>query len=182
MSRAAARLTLAAILLTTTAVAGAQQPSFMAGTRLRLRNHCQPSSPRAPCRSLIGEVRSTQGDTLLLREDDGHDHSLLLAPTARVDVSGGTRGHALAGLGLGTLAGIGIGLAASESCNSHATEGNYCAFWYIVTVPSGAVAGLLIGALARSERWDAVARPGTALRLEPAVFPTGLALSAQLQF
>ena len=183
MSPVVVRLTLAAALFGAQVLAGAQLPPLVPGSRLRIHDYCEPPSLAQSCHTLIGELHSSLGDTLLLRDTSGHDHQLLLTSTTAIDVSDGTYGHALAGLGVGFLFGLGTGLALSESCRGSATgESNACGIWYLITVPTWALGGLITGVLIRTERWRPVQGPNTTLKLEPTLSPTGLALTARLQF
>ncbi len=72
----------------------------------------------------------------------------------RVDVSTGKRGHFWVGLGSGTLVGLGAGLAVSSSCDCGGSIERGVAgagIWL-----GGTVAGAVIGALWKSERWTQV--------------------------
>ena len=177
------RLVLVAILLAAPRLPGAQLPTLAPGTRLRIHNTCEPSSGAPSCASVIAALRTVHGDTLLLTDAGGEDRPLPFTAAMALDTSAGIHGHALAGLGLGTLVGLGAGLAISETCHSSTSdELDLCALWYVVTVPTGAIAGLIGGALVRTERWRPIHPVGVSMHLSPMISPTTLALRARLAF
>ena len=55
-----------------------------------------------------------------------------------------------------------------------------CGLVYVFTVPAGAALGTLVGALIRTERWEAVSEPTTSLHVWP--LPTPATVSLEIHF
>ena len=163
-------------------VAAGQETFVSPGERIRVKHACEGDAKPAPCQPVVGKVRAVEGDTIVLDQDGDGERRLVLGPAAQVELSGGRHGHALAGLGLGILAGVAVGVIGDQSCRSSSTEPEWCAFWYVFTVPSGALLGVITGALTKSEKWRTVKQPTARLELLPAVTPDGVALSGRVRF
>lgn len=158
---------LAALLIT--AVAGpatAQEPGPQPGTRLRLTLPCdqlaQPSGARrASCRT-EGILVHTRGDTILITEA-GDSARYRLATVAKLEQLRGRRAHRLAGALMGLVVGAGVTYAVlssggstavcDQSANQDALEGTECAALVAAGGLGGAVLGLGVGSLIKSERW-----------------------------
>jgi hypothetical protein len=173
---------LGALLLASAGSMTAQESIVSPGERIRVKHACEGDAKPAPCKPVIGKVRAVEGDTIVLDQDGDGERRLVLGPAASVELSGGRHGHALAGLGLGILAGVAVGAIGDQSCRSSSSEPEWCAFWYVFTVPSGALIGVITGALTKSEKWRTVSRPTARFQVLPGVTPDGVGLSGSLRF
>ena len=121
------------------------------GTRVRVTVREDGSERR-----LVGPLRTFDSEALALTTEDGGERlSLPRANITRIEVSRGSRSHA----GKGFLVGAVLGLAAIAVVEA-AHGDNYEApdnYGLIVagSVAGGALVGAGIGALMRSERWEA---------------------------
>src|SRR5690606_9796590 len=156
-------LLLVVLLLVGALPASGQQ--LVLGSRLRIRTPC-PSQPG--CAPVVGTLLSQSGSDLVLADVEGATHDVRLGPASTVEVFRGRRGHALTGLGIG--AGIGALISLSRNCLAD------CDLRLIVLTAGGALDGVIIGALIRSDRWTPVVRPTMAA----GGFTGGLALGARL--
>lgn len=83
-------------------------------------------------------------------------------------------------LGIGSLVGLGAGAALTSGCKRGGSDDELCGLNYVYAVPAGAAVGALIGALSRTERWEAVSMPwAPALHLWPQTGGTAVALSVR---
>jgi hypothetical protein len=58
-------------------------------------------------------------------------------------------------------------LASGCTQGGRGEDNDLCNLYYLVTVPAGAGLGALLGALVRTERWEAVTAPGASLQVWP---------------
>jgi len=150
----------------------AQHAPVSPGTRVRI---VAPSVARD---QLVGTIRATGKDTLVLDvADRASPFALPFARVETLEVSRGRHSHTLQGLGVGFLIGAVVGAAAGSSC-----EGDWVcpgpAGGALVLGVVAAVPGAVIGALARSERWESVPLD----RMSVTGGPSGLALALSLRF
>ena len=133
------------------------RPSLATGQRVRI------TSLNRGIVQKTGDLLYSRGDSLGLRMN-GSDMAGVLpwSLLERIDVSGGTRRHALHGLGIGFLAGslIGVSARAQSDC---AWGADVCSVEEVnkaaAAITGGVVMGLLglgIGALIKTERWTSI--------------------------
>jgi hypothetical protein len=131
-----------------------QSPStspLTTGTRVRVT-----ARGDGPERRLVGPLRTFDGEALTLIPEGSADHVTVPRETiTRIEVSRGSRSRA----GRGALIGAVLGLAAIAIAESTRGE-NYEApdnYGLIVagSIAGGAVVGAGVGALMRSEKWEA---------------------------
>lgn len=132
------------------------------GARIRVSRPCVPGEY---CPLLNGRFVSWHGSTVRLTAGDGDQREVEVVPGSKVEVFRGSRGHAVTGLLVGTLAGGVIGAVAAKDCDQTGTYlDGVCGGASIVGgVLLGALGGLAIGAFSRSERWDPVTPPALSL-------------------
>jgi hypothetical protein len=138
---------------------------------------------------LKGQVGAISADTLLLRQADGDGNTLNtaipLGSIAQLDVSRGRRSHWVRGLVIGTVMGAAAGAAigaASRDENDWLVLTEVTALYgAMVFAPIGGGVGLIVGALARTERWETVPldRVGPHIARGPG---GGLSLGARVTF
>jgi len=158
---------LCSLVLVGTLSLGAQQPN--PGARIRVSRSCPLGEH---CALLDGQFVSWRGSTLTLTDGELGDREVEVLPGSTVEVYRGSRGHALSGLVIGTVTGGVIGAVAASSCEDAGLEeslvAGVCAGSSLVGgVLFGALGGLLVGALIRTERWDAVTPPALSLGMLP---------------
>jgi hypothetical protein len=169
-------LTLLAFLLPRTLV-HAQGSTVPPGTRVRVQLPCGATDTGRPCGTVVGRLLAPTGDSLLLEDAHGVTRRIDLATGSRVERSAGYRRHTLLGLGLGTLVGLGTGALLYSGCTTGGEDDGFCGFYYLGAVPAGAVVGAVVGALIRTERWEAVSAPATTLHVWPLPGRTTVALT-----
>jgi hypothetical protein len=149
-SRVALTSVAVAVLFTDVPPLRGQGPSGEIGSRLRVSVADQPE--------LVGTVLGRRDSILYLgraSNANGVPDTIGIEQAAirRVEVSHGTRGHALPGMLIGGAAGAGLG-AAIFACN-HCFGGSVPGA--ILGGGSGLLIGGVLGALTRSERWVPIA-------------------------
>lgn len=169
-------LTLLALLLLRTPV-HAQGSAVAPGTRVRVQPRCTGTDAGRPCRAVVGRLLAPIGDGLLVEDAHGVTRRIDLATGSRVERSAGYRRHTLLGLGLGSLVGLGAGALLYSGCTTGGEDDGFCGFYYLATVPGGAALGTVVGALTRTERWEAVSAPTTTLHVWPLPGRTTVALT-----
>lgn len=169
-------LTLLAFLLPRTPV-HAQGSTVQPGTRVRVQPPCGATDTGRPCRTVVGRLLAPTGDSLLIEDAHGVTRKIDLATGSRVERSVGYRRHTLLGLGLGSLVGLGAGALLYSGCTTGGEDDWLCGFYYFATVPAGAALGTVVGALTRTERWEAVSAPATTLHVWPLPGRTTVALT-----
>jgi hypothetical protein len=176
-------LFLLAILLAGTLPLGAQQ--LNPGARIRVSRPC---STGEFCALLDGRLVSWHGSTLTLSDGDRGDREVEVLPGSTVEVFRGSHGHALTGLLIGTVTGGVVGALAASSCDDGWDESLGAALvssWCTGAVVAGgillgALGGVLVGAVIRTERWDAVVPPSSSLSL--GMLPNGRGVGLRWQF
>jgi hypothetical protein len=159
-------LTLLALLLPRMAL-NAQASALPPGTRVRVQPPCGATDTVRPCRAVMGRLLAPTGDGLLIEDAHGVMRRIDLPTGSRFERSAGYRRHTLLGLGLGSLVGLGTGALLVSGCTKGGSDDELCGLYYLFTVPAGAALGTLVGALTRTERWEAVPAPATALYVWP---------------
>lgn len=159
-------LTLLACLLLRTPV-HAQESSVPPGTRVRVQRPCGATDTGRPCGAVVGRLLAPAGAGLLIEDAHGLTRRVDLATGSRLERSAGYRRHTLLGLGLGSLVGLGTGALLYSGCTTGGEDDGLCGFYYLAAVPAGAALGTVVGALMRTERWDAVSAPATTLHIWP---------------
>ncbi len=136
-----------------------QGPPIETGSRIRV------TAPALGVDKLVGH--SVEADATQVRvqvEDQAAPLTISLADVTRFEVSQGRKSNALKGLGFGAVIGVSTGavlglLASSGESYDNPCEGNTvaCAAVGAAAVGvTGALVGLGIGALTKSERWEDV--------------------------
>lgn len=145
------------LLLAAPAAGRAQQ--LQPGSRIRVNRPCNPGEF---CPSVTGHYLATSGSVLTLREGADGERKVELLPGSSIDVFRGSRSHALLGLGIGAGLGILGGVLLTDDCVEEASQSpiaGICGANLIVAVPVGALLGLLVGSMARTERWERMTDP-----------------------
>ena len=134
------------------------------GSRIRVRGPCGIGEHCVP---VTGSYVAWNGTTLTLRDGQGAQRQHEIRPASTVEVARGSRGHALAGLAFGAGLGLIVGVIAADDCANElelSPVAGLCGGTYVVGgVGVGALTGLLVGALMKSERWDRLSAPTTAM-------------------
>jgi hypothetical protein len=129
------------------------------GRLARLDVLCAADTQR-PCERIVGRVEAWNADSLTLRLDARDTRRVAWMDVREVALDNGTRGHAGTGFLIGTGVGILAGVLARSDCLKGAGEyGGLCDLSYLVTVPAGALLGTIIGAVARTPKWEVVPIP-----------------------
>jgi hypothetical protein len=134
---------------------------------------------------VVGRVVAPDGEggphELLVEDVDGARHRIALPTGGRIERSSGYRRHTLLGLGIGSLVGLGAGAVLTSGCRRGGSDDELCGLHYAYAVPAGATLGALIGALSRTERWEAVPMASASgLRLWP--FPNRTTVALTVSF
>src|SRR5512134_3154764 len=136
------------------------------GSRVRLARPCADAAPASGvCAPILGTLVSWSGNTILVRDGAGQEHSFRADRSVRVSV-GRERRRTLLGLGIGAAVGLATGFALAESCkNDPVTDDpELCNLGYLAVLPGGGL-GALIGSRIRSTSWVSVPMGDTALEL-----------------
>lgn len=119
---------------------------------------------RDSARPYVGILRSYDGDMATLESPDGPQITLPLSPSARLEISRGTRSHAGQGAAIGTLVGaVGLAVAGAANCSNDdgffdIGPGECAAAGALLGGAAGALVGLVIGSNQHSESWVEVDR------------------------
>jgi hypothetical protein len=114
---------------------------------------CSP----AGCEQSTGVLLERRGDSLLVAGPDGRVGVMRWTAADRVEMRAGVRRHTLLGGFVGALVGLGAGALLSESCSVETSDN--CSWAYPAGAGAGALLGLAVGTVFRSERWVVVAPP-----------------------
>lgn len=112
----------------------------------------------------VGILRSYDGDTATLEGADGPMPPFELSPSARLEISRGTRSDAGRGAAIGAvIGGAGLAFAGAVSCSNddgwfNPGPGACAAGGALVGGAAGALVGLVIGSTQHSENWLEVDR------------------------
>ena len=169
-------LTLMALLLPRTPL-HAQGSAVPPGTRVRVHTPCGPVDTARSCRVVVGRLVAPSGDSLLIEDAHGVTRRIDLTSRTRLERSAGYRRHTLLGLGLGSLVGLGTGALLVSGCTRGGSDDELCGLNYVFTVPAGAALGTVVGARTRTDRWEALPTPATALRVWSLPGRTAVALT-----
>ncbi len=145
-------------LLTLAATTAAAQDVPL-GSRIRVLGTCPAI---AGCDPVIGTLHQRQGDSLVVRTEDGSERRLLLGPRATLEVHRGRRGQTVQGLLVGSLAGLVAGAIDAKRCHKAPGE-DLCDLSYAFGTLAGAGIGMLVGAVIKTDRWEAVPRATTVM-------------------
>lgn len=170
--------TLLALLLLCPA-AHAQGAAVVPGTRVRVQPRCTATDAARPCRALVGRLVGPAEDSLVIEDAHGVTRRLDLSTVSRVEQSVGYRRHTLLGLGIGSLVGFGTGALLYSGCTTGGEDDGFCGLYYLGAVPAGAVLGMLVGSMIRTDRWEVVPAPATALHVMPLPGRTTIALTVR---
>lgn len=138
-------------------VADRVTPDSIVGRRARVRE----AATGSPTVESFGIVRSLTRDSLGL-DSDGGVRSVPLSPTVRLEISRGVRANTGRGAWIGALVGgLGMGAAGALICDGSGglfdPKSSECAMGgALLGGTSGALIGLVFGALVRTERWEVV--------------------------
>jgi hypothetical protein len=146
-------------------LASGQLPPVAAGARVRL------TAPGTGFKEHVTTVTDVRGDSIVFGAPH-ESRSMALTDMTALDVSTGTRRHfwrgAGIGLGLGAVTGVALGAATYKKCVPQhfldcllepESAGQAAAFGGFVLGGVGLVAGAVIGALNRTDRWTSVDLP-----------------------
>lgn len=178
-----------ALILPAGLLSGQETPTLVPGTRVRVsvpKAGCPDLESRRCYQRVVGTLTSVDSLNIMVRSaEDSAEVTLPRVPGTRLDISMGPgpcidrRGECVAlGLFGGVAAGLLVGIAAGggngASCDCPA------GVVFLLTIPAGAVVGLVIGADLPAEHWKSTYIP---VRLS--VGPVGrnrLGLGLSLQF
>ncbi|HEX9189574.1 MAG TPA: hypothetical protein VGB87_21040 [Vicinamibacteria bacterium] len=156
MGRALSRITLAALLLGTMGAEARAGEEDLLGSRVRVRT-IQPGEPR------VGVFEQSTPDELVIRTG-GPDSPVRVrrADVAGLEVSRGTRRHALKGLLAGAVAwGALVGLVAAFDTLDESGVGEP------LVIGGMLAAGAGVGALVKTERWERVPAGEASIQIGP---------------
>jgi hypothetical protein len=145
----------------------AQSPEVQPGIRVRVQPPCDATDTGAPCEPVLGRLLRASGDSVLIEDAQGATRGIDLATASRFERSVGYRRHTLLGLGVGSLFGVGIGAMLVAGCGRGGSDDELCGIYFLPSAAAGAAVGTLVGALVRTERWEAVSGPATSLHVSP---------------
>lgn len=145
-------------------------------------------APSVSERPTVGRVQSIDATGMRLGLEDGSSLNLSRNDIRQMYVSRGMRSHTLTGTGIGALSGLALGATVaiigstsdSDDPLDSLDRAVYTAF-AVITTASGAVAGTIIGALTRSERWDEVMPSDVSWGLTPTL-EGGMRVGVALRF
>ncbi len=134
-----------------------QAPPIETGSRIRV------TAPVLGADKMVGMLVEVDASRLRVQADDqASPMTISLADMTRLEVSQGRKSNALKGLGIGALIGAPIGVALGVAVSSESGD-NQCyhnagciAIGGAAVGVVGALVGLGIGALLKSERWEEV--------------------------
>lgn len=146
------------------------------GSRVRL------AAPAALAGRVQGLVLTMDDDALLVGTDHGPPVRVPREAITRLEVSTGRRGRALKGAAIGGAIGgvVFAGIPREEYCVDYVGRGETCpsrAEMVGTGVVGGALWGLLIGHLVKTDRWSSVPLSGTRVSVAPARARGGWGLS-----
>ena len=145
--------------------------ALASGARVRVTApvpDCEPREARfCPRRQEIGTLVSIDSLTIVMNDAKGIRRELPRGPYTRLDLSAGSGacgGHRGECVGLGLLGGAALGAAVgfvsvqSQGGAKRCGE-NLCELVYLVTVPGGALVGMIVGGALGAEHWHTVEPP-----------------------
>jgi hypothetical protein len=141
------------------------------------------TAPECDAHGEVATFETMRADTLVTIGSRS-DRCPLTAVT-RLELYGGRRSHPWRGAGIGFLAGATIGIAAFYATTDACFEGSEVSDCALVFGGGGggligAVVGLFVGAVIRTDRWEPV--PVGAMGLRPISSPRGLGLGVSVSF
>jgi len=144
----------AVCLLLTPAAVGAQP--------LEVGSHVRVTSEWYQLDEAIGSVQASTGDSLVVDLEGGsYGQALALDRIDAIELSAGTRRRTMRGLAIGSLVGVAIGLvigiSESDDPGGWVSGGESVALGVGLFGGTGALLGLGIGAMVRTETWRPVA-------------------------
>jgi hypothetical protein len=146
-----------------------------AGTRVRV------TTPEVQARRVTGTLVEASERVIVLAFASGERRAIPVEAVTRLERSRGRRGHPVAGAVVGGLLGGGfVALMSGLACDVEDCEGSPAGA-VLLGVGLGALPGAGVGALIKTERWDAVPADRVRLTLAP-VRGSGAALRLSLQF
>jgi hypothetical protein len=130
-----------------------EPPPIEAGSRIRV------TAPDVGADKLVGMCVEVDATRLRVQaEEQASPLTISLTDVTRLEVSQGRKSHALKGLLIGSIVGVStgvvVGLVVAESCWDHEME--CAAAGAAVVSVTGALVGLGIGALSKSDRWEEI--------------------------
>lgn len=136
------------------AAAQAQTP-LQPGQRVRVR------STVAHTPEVAGVFEGVRGDSLMVRDDDRSVATAVpLATVDRLQVSRGRHSHWITGAAIGFAVGAATGVIAGVAGHNDAdwlfSSGASAFLGAVLLAPVGAVTGLVVGLMVRTERWQTV--------------------------
>jgi len=140
------------------ALALGQSASLAAGARVRL------TSPADQLEKHVTTVTEMRGDSIVVAGRSG-SRIIALRNVTALDISTGTRNRVvrdgLIGFGAGALIGAVVGADAADECSDQAycispfdSGGEAAALGIVVFGAAGLVAGAIVGAFDRTDRWE----------------------------
>lgn len=139
-------------------LAAESTPGQVVGRGARVRE----TTPGSPVAESVGIVREFTHDSVHLETNEGRDLPFALSPTVRLEVSRGMKSNVGRGAWMGALiGGAGLGLAGAVSCNGDGgifdpTSSDCAVGGALIGGVSGTLLGIVLGAFARTERWEEV--------------------------
>ena len=153
------------VALVVPVTAEAQSSSLAVGARVRV------TSPRDDLKNHVATLTQVRDDSIVIAGHTG-SRTIGLDNVTAIDISAGRRSHFLQdagiGLGVGALAGGFIGYFSYEECDEEGFMACFmvpdsrmesAAFGGAVLGGVGLVAGAIIGAFRRTDRWEAASLP-----------------------
>ena len=140
-------------------------PESLVGRLARVREVV----PGTPVVESVGIVREVSRDSVRLETEQGRVLPFALGPAVRLEVSRGMKANTGRGAWMGALiGGVGLGVAGAASCDGDGglfdpTSSDCAIGGALLGGASGALIGLVVGALARTERWEEVPPDRTGL-------------------
>jgi hypothetical protein len=143
----------AALVLLALPFAQAQAGSPLTpGTRVRVTVR-----EAAGARTHVGPLRTFDGDALTLNPVDGADHLSLARPSiTRIEVSRGRHGNAGRGVLIGAVLGLAVVALSESACEGECEPRDNYGLLVAGATVGGAITGAGVGALMKSERWEAL--------------------------
>ena len=163
-------------------VAAGQETLVSPGERIRVKHACEGDAKPAPCRPVIGKVRAVEGDTIVVDQDGDGEQRLVLGPAAKVELERRPARPCPRRTGPGNPRGCRGGRHRRPKLPQQQLGARVVRLLDVFTVPSGALIGVIAGALTKSEKWRTVKQPTARLELLPAVTPDGVAVAGRVSF
>jgi len=139
----------------------ASAPKIPPASIVHRRARLQESTAGRPVLESIGIVEALTLDSLLLGTDRGARH-VALSPTIRLEISRGIHANTGRGAWMGAfIGGIGLGLVGALTCEEEGGIAFYgssecAAAGVLLGGAGGALVGLVVGSVVKTERWEEV--------------------------